>query len=67
MNEMTFMLALLLEKNIITKEEAVKLHKVVVNQTISNNLDEMRRKVLSALKPDESAIKLDNVSAKDLL
>lgn len=67
MNEITFILALLYEKGIISKEEAVSLRKVAVEKSISNNLDEMRSKIRVALADKPSGIEVESVKAKELL
>lgn len=67
MNELTFVIALLHEKGILTKSEAVALRKVAVEQTLSNDLSAMHKKIVKALNIKDDAIKVQNINAKDLL
>jgi hypothetical protein len=50
MNELTFILTLLLEKNIITSKEFKELHKVAVTSTLNNSAAQMLAKVQAAIR-----------------
>lgn len=69
MNEVTFMLAVLLEKKVITPKEAIELRKVAVEQTLNNSLKEMGGRVKTAIdKANAEPMKnVQSVSAKDFL
>lgn len=69
MNEAVFVLAVLLEKGVITPAEAVALRKVATTQTLNNSLPAMLEKVAVALKEanQKPANDVEVVDAKDYL
>lgn len=62
MNEVTFVLAILLDKEIITKEEAKRYHNSLKNGTLSPNLTDMIEKIKKAETPPEG---MNSIDAKD--
>lgn len=52
-NEIVFILALLLEKKIITIEEARKLRRLILEQSLTLSIDETQKKIQKALKEDD--------------
>lgn len=69
MNSLTFVIALLYEKGLLTDKEAKALHKVAVEQTLNNNLRQMQERIRAAIDPDTSdtPISVTTVDARDLL
>lgn len=69
MNSLTFVIALLYEKGLLTQKEAMALHKIAVEQTLNNNLRQMQEKIRMALEGDDSqpSISVLEINAKDLL
>lgn len=65
MNEVTFVLAILVDKDILTLQEAAKLKKSLTQSTINSNLKNMIEKVDKALAIKEDEI--ETISAVDLL
>lgn len=65
MNELTYMLAILVNKEVLTPLEARKIQKASTEGVISSNLPEMMAKVAKALKQPEDT--LEKISAKDFL
>lgn len=69
MNELTFVIALFLEKGLLTPKEARELHKVAVNGSLNNSLSQMMAKVRIAVEaantPPIANVKF--VDAKDVL
>lgn len=65
MNELTYVLAILVHKEVLTPLEARKVQKAAVEAVITSNLTEMVTKVDKALRqPDDG---LEKISAKDFL
>lgn len=69
MNEAVFLAAVLFEKGILTKGEAVALVKMAQKETFSASLQEMVTKVGRALKTDQrrSEYHPDEINAIDLI
>jgi hypothetical protein len=65
MNEVTFVLAILVDKDILTLQEAAKLKKSLTQSTINSNLKNMIEKVDKALAIKEDEI--ETISAVYLL
>lgn len=65
MNEITFILAVLVNKDVITLQEAVKLKKSLTQNVISSNLKDMIEKVSKALEIKESDV--ETIDAQDIL
>lgn len=65
MNEITFTLALLVHKEIITKAEARTLQRSLSQGIVNSNLTEMIAKVEKAFVKDE--LEIERVDAKTLL
>lgn len=69
MNELTFTIALLYEKGILSSKEAKELHKLAVTSSLNNSLPQMISKIRITLdKVDRPAIaSVKTVDAKDVL
>jgi hypothetical protein len=65
MNEITFVLAVLVNKEVITKQEAQKLHKSMTQNILNSNINEMISKVERALSVNE--ISLQTIDANDII
>lgn len=65
MNELTYILAVLVRSNVLTVVEARQLQKASVEGTVSSNLGEMITKVDKALHKEEDA--LTKLNARDIL
>lgn len=65
MNEVTFMLAILVNKDILSLQEAVSLKKSLSQGIISSNLKDMIEKVDKAVKIKES--EFETIHAQDIL
>lgn len=65
MNEMSFLLAILIYQGILTKDEARKLQRAHSEGVISSNLEQMVIKVKKALEPSEDL--LERVDATSLI
>ena len=65
MNEITFVLAVLVNKEIITKQEAQKLHKSMTQNILNSNINEMIAKVEHALSVSE--ISIQTIDANDII
>lgn len=65
MNEITFVLAVLVNKEIITKQEAQRLHKSMTQNILNSNINEMIAKVERALSVNE--ISLQTIDANDII
>lgn len=65
MNELTYILAILVRSNMLTVVEARQLQKAFAEGTVTSNLGEMITKVDKALHVESSD--LEKISAKDFL
>lgn len=65
MNEVTFMLAILVNKDILSLQEAVSLKKSLSQGIISSNLKDMIEKVDKATEIKES--EFETIHAQDIL
>ena len=65
MNELTYILAVLVRSNVLTVVEARQIQKASVEGTVSSNLGEMITKVDKALHEDKDTI--TKVNARDVL
>jgi hypothetical protein len=68
-NELTFILALLLEKEAITPKEFKELHSVVMNSSLNNSGTQMLSKVQEAIRKANTPVvaSVQEIDAKDLL
>lgn len=65
MNEVTFMLAIMVNKDILSLQEAVALKKSLSQGTISSNLKDMIEKVDKATEIKDS--EFETIHAEDIL
>jgi hypothetical protein len=68
MNQLTFILAILVFKDVLSVNEAKSIKKAASQGTFTANLSEMISKVSDAVTKDEhEASNLNKINAKDLL
>lgn len=67
MNELTFILAVLVTKEVLTITEAAAIHKASKESIISSNLGEMIAKVTKALEPSPDTGAIEKVDARSII